>query len=389
MKKSLSESSYIVQTKTLIRPSTHIMCALSGGQDSILLFTILLHLKKVCNLKISVVYCNHFWQLQNMYTVTEIWKFTFLFQIPTCLFFAEDKLQSEANARVWRQKKFCRSLEFSHSYTIAMGHTASDRIETALWHIARGTSPKGLLSLQPSREFKSNQFTRTSDQLPCFFKQDQQNINNIESDWKSGFQQKSINKTTSQFFWNRPFKRYFSQYEDIRVLNKAFINRTDVKISSRYERVCLKKRKNFHTEIPTISGNFGIIRPLYEFHRCDVNFIVNQNNLPYITDRTNQNTIFTRNRIRSEILPLLRYFINRQIDLHLYTYLKINEVQQTFLESILRTLIESYCNIPKSIELLLQLPEALQSECIYRIVKSYTTRQISILQINNLRSLMD
>jgi tRNA(Ile)-lysidine synthase TilS/MesJ len=299
-------------------------------------------------------------------------------------------LQSEASARVWRQNKFCRGLEFVHSYTIAMGHTASDRIETALWHIARGTSPKGILSLQPYRELKANQFTRTSDQLPFFFKQqDQQNIDNIEYVWKPKFQQKSINKTTSQFFWTRPFKRCFSPYEDIRVLNKTFVNYTDVKISSRYERVRRKKQKNFHTEIPIISGNFTIVRPLYDFHRCDVNLIVNQNNLPRITDRTNQNMIFTRNRIRSEILPLLRYFINRQIDLHFYTYLKINEVQQTFLESILRTLIESYCNIPKSIELLLQLPEALQSECIYRIVKSYTARQISLLQINNLRSLMD
>jgi tRNA(Ile)-lysidine synthase TilS/MesJ len=389
MKKSLSESSYIVQTKSLIRPATHVICALSGGQDSILLFTILLHLKKVWNLKISVVYCHHFWQLQNMYTVKEIWKLTFLFQIPICLFFAEDKLQSEASARVWRQNKFCRSLEFFHSYTIAMGHTASDRIETALWHIARGTSPKGLMSLQPYREFRSHQFTRTSDQLPFFFQQDQQNIDKIEYVWKPEFQQKSLNKTTSQLFWNRPFKRCFSPYDDIRIFHKAFGNYTDVKISSRYERVCCKKKKNYNTEIPTIFGNFGIVRPLYDFHRCDVNLIVSQNNLPRITDRTNQNMIFTRNRIRSEILPLLRYFINRQNDLHLYTYLQMNEVQQTFLETLLRTLIESYCNIPKSIELLLQLPEALQSECIYLIVKSYTARQISILQIKKLRSWID
>ena len=146
MKKSILDSTYIVHKKTSILPSTQIICALSGGQDSILLFSILLHLKKIWNLQIIVLYCQHFWQVQNMYTVQEIWKLTSLFQVPFSFFFAEYQIQNESDARVWRRKKIYRSAEYFQSDTIAIGHSASDSIETALWHIARGTSPKGLVN---------------------------------------------------------------------------------------------------------------------------------------------------------------------------------------------------------------------------------------------------
>jgi len=160
MKKSLSQSSYIVHKKTLFCSSNNIVCALSGGQDSILLLLILIHLQVTFNIKLQVIFCNHFWQIQNFYTIFEIWKLMFIFQIPVNFFFVEQTILNEEKARIWRQKNFSRSSEFFQSQNLILGHTGTDIIETALWHLVRGTSPKGLISLQPQRKLKSTDFTR-------------------------------------------------------------------------------------------------------------------------------------------------------------------------------------------------------------------------------------
>lgn len=460
MKKSLSESSYIVHKKALISPSTCVICALSGGQDSVLLFFILIHLKKIWNLKIVVVYCQHFWQLQNLYTIEEVWKLTSMFQIPVCFFFAEYKLQNEATAGVWRQNKFCRSAEFFSSDTIVIGHTASDNIETAIWHIARGASPKAFVSLanpvifnkgssfpspgaysalQTQREVNKLQiikFPRSSAFNNPNFNEESQlytkclpkhDVHTPQTQRKQIMWPKSINKTTGNFFTYKCLNKFLVPPQAPTVLKK--VTRSHISISLRSmenktvgsyspssnlmtrnengatsnlidRRRSDKNKKIFchPSSLRDASRNPAqwivpnnpikscfIIRPLTDFHRCDVNLIVSRNNLPHITDKTNQNMIFTRNRIRSEVLPLLRYFINERSDLHLYNYLQMSRTQQDFFETILKILVESYCNIPKSIRSLLQLPESLQSECIYQLMKSYTSRQVSRLQIKNLR----
>lgn len=376
MKKSILGSTYIVHKTTSILPSTTIICALSGGQDSVLLFSILLHLKKIWNLQIIVLYCQHFWQVQNMYTIQEIWKLTSLFQVPFSFFFAEYQIQTEADARVWRHKKIYRSAEYFQSYTIAIGHSASDSIETALWHLARGTSPKGLVNRKSDSKLAFEYFARTSRNQ--IFSMSEKSRSQTSQTIEQGLINKQpINKITHSVLSSRSFKKSTKEFTRT-LLNKS----VNVKNYTKYEKL---EGQNYYSHVLVLFEPITIIRPLSEFHRSDITLIVSQNNLPYITDRTNYNNKFTRNRIRSEILPILRYSINKQIDFHLYTYLQGNIIQQNFLQAVLRTLIESYCNTPKSIDGLLHLPNALQSDCLYEIVKTYVGRQVSILQIKNLK----
>ena len=398
MKKSILESTYIIHKKTLILPGTQIICAFSGGQDSVLLFSILLHLKKIWNLRISVLYCQHFWQIQNIYAIEEVWKLTSLFRIPFCFFFAERPLQNESSARVWRYYKFYRSAEYFQSCTIAIGHNASDNIETAIWHIARGTSPKGLVNFKPYSKFNFQRFARTSGNRRFNTNPPLSNvILHLEQDAASdqkGQQlgqvlrkKQSINKITNSLLWNRSLKNYFVQSQPVKTPKTILLRKIkNVVRNHKYER---SMKKYFYSHIVSTVEPVKIVRPLCDFHRSDITLVVNQNNLPYITDRTNKNMTFTRNRIRAEILPVLRYSINKQIDFHIYTYLQITGIQQIFLETIIRTLIESYCNTPKSIQGLLHLPMALQSQCIYEIVKTYIGRQVSIFQMENLRANME
>ncbi len=49
-----------------------------------------------------------------------------------------------------------------------------------------------------------------------------------------------------------------------------------------------------------------IVRPLLCFSRADIDGFVAENHLPYVDDHTNSETLFLRNRIRLQLIPLLR-----------------------------------------------------------------------------------
>lgn len=55
--------------------------------------------------------------------------------------------------------------------------------------------------------------------------------------------------------------------------------------------------------IPPVRGK--IIRPLLEVVREDIDRYIEENALPYVEDETNAETVYTRNRLRHELLPLL------------------------------------------------------------------------------------
>lgn len=55
--------------------------------------------------------------------------------------------------------------------------------------------------------------------------------------------------------------------------------------------------------IPPVRGN--IIRPLLAVDRAEIDRYIETNNIPYAEDETNQDTVYTRNRLRHELLPLL------------------------------------------------------------------------------------
>jgi tRNA(Ile)-lysidine synthase len=65
---------------------------------------------------------------------------------------------------------------------------------------------------------------------------------------------------------------------------------------------------NFPSPSPLGERGTGILRPLLTIPRADLLAYLATLNQPYRTDSTNADTAFTRNRIRAELLPLLRTF---------------------------------------------------------------------------------
>ncbi len=54
-----------------------------------------------------------------------------------------------------------------------------------------------------------------------------------------------------------------------------------------------------------LNNKVEIVRPLLCITRAEVEEYVKENNLPFVTDQTNQDDIYTRNWVRHELLPLL------------------------------------------------------------------------------------
>ena len=134
----------IITKQNLIKPREFILVTISGGQDSICLFFILLQLKRQWKWNFGVLYCNHFWQINAFYTSSIILNLSFLFLIPTYLSLPSENIFSEKKSRNWRYYQFKR-LSFFYKYgIITTAHTATDRIETTFFQLIRGTGTRGL-----------------------------------------------------------------------------------------------------------------------------------------------------------------------------------------------------------------------------------------------------
>lgn len=69
--------------------------------------------------------------------------------------------------------------------------------------------------------------------------------------------------------------------------------------------------------IPPVRGN--IIRPLISSSRADIEAYCRENGLNYVTDSTNLSREYTRNKLRLDVLPVLRE-INPSLDMSLYGF---------------------------------------------------------------------
>ena len=144
--------------KQIIKPNMFVLLAISGGQDSSFLFFLLLHFQNQWNLKFHLLWCNHLWQNESFYTMEHIFKLANFFQIPIYLVITEITVFSEQTARKWRLNTFQRIGFYSRATSILNGHTASDRIESALLNLLRGSGSEGLQNFDYQKNLKINKW---------------------------------------------------------------------------------------------------------------------------------------------------------------------------------------------------------------------------------------
>lgn len=148
------------EKKCPLWPSKHVVVALSGGADSMALLNVLLHWPKEC-LKISAVHVHH--GLRGEFADRDE-KFVrdycashnvelLVFHEDVAAFAQENGLSLEEAGRRVRYLRFEEARERLGAHEIVTAHTASDRAETVLMRIIRGTGVDGLNGIAEQREY--------------------------------------------------------------------------------------------------------------------------------------------------------------------------------------------------------------------------------------------
>ncbi|NJN75927.1 MAG: tRNA lysidine(34) synthetase TilS [Synechococcaceae cyanobacterium RL_1_2] len=130
---------------------SRILIALSGGQDSLCLTKLLRDLQPHWSWFLAIAHCDHGWQgdqgiADHVKSLAEG-----VFELPYYLRYGHEIKETEAAARAWRYEtlqEIARGEDFGFVVT---GHTQSDRAETLLLNLLRGSGAQGLGAMAPVR----------------------------------------------------------------------------------------------------------------------------------------------------------------------------------------------------------------------------------------------
>ena len=168
----LNSMENFIQEQNLIPPGSHVLCAVSGGADSICLLHALYQLRGKLGFSLSAAHYNH--QLRGEESERDA-RFVEQFVrlccggqrlpggrvLPAVRLYSgsgdvaaqarQDRAGLEETAREMRYAFLRRTAQAAGCDRIATAHTANDNVETILFHLARGSALRGLGGILPQR----------------------------------------------------------------------------------------------------------------------------------------------------------------------------------------------------------------------------------------------
>ncbi len=135
----------------VLPPATRVLVAVSGGQDSLCLCDVLHRLRPRWGWQLGIAHCDHGWRADSRDNARSIQNMAEHYGYPYHGVAAEHLPQNEATARQWRYQALTKIAEQYNYQIITTGHTASDRVETFLFNLWRGSGLAGVVSLSPDR----------------------------------------------------------------------------------------------------------------------------------------------------------------------------------------------------------------------------------------------
>ena len=138
----------------LLPPRQSILIAVSGGQDSVALAGLLSGLQAKWDWRLAIAHCNHRWATREDEAAFQVERLAKLLNLPFFLRTADVPPRGEAGARQWRYAQLQAIAQQADFATVVTGHTASDRAETLLHNLARGSGLDGLAALSWQRPFE-------------------------------------------------------------------------------------------------------------------------------------------------------------------------------------------------------------------------------------------
>ncbi|WP_017318782.1 tRNA lysidine(34) synthetase TilS [Mastigocladopsis repens] len=145
-----------IRLRQLFERNQRLLVAVSGGQDSLCLIKLLLDLQPKWGWHLGIAHCDHRWRPDSQANASHVenlaknWDLSFYLQT------ANEPLKSEAAARNWRYQALSAIACENQFNCIVTGHTASDRAETLLYNLIRGTGADGLQALTWKRLLDSD-----------------------------------------------------------------------------------------------------------------------------------------------------------------------------------------------------------------------------------------
>ncbi|MBD6618639.1 tRNA lysidine(34) synthetase TilS [Komarekiella sp. 'clone 1'] len=136
-----------IRSRHLFEHKQRLLVAVSGGQDSLCLIKLLLDLQPKWEWHLGIAHCDHRWRSDSQANANHVEKLAKTWDVSFYLETANQSLTSEAAARNWRYQALSAIAQVNNYQYIVTGHTASDRAETLLYNLIRGTGADGLQAL--------------------------------------------------------------------------------------------------------------------------------------------------------------------------------------------------------------------------------------------------
>ena len=152
------------QNKSLLPSNSTLLLAISGGQDSMALLKLITDLTRLYQWHIEIWHGNHQWHSKSkeIEEKLKLWCLNNKIEFDSNKANKEEVLNEE-KARDWRYKNLiikAKLLSSNKKYPpckrILTGHTATDRAETILMNLARGTDLIGLSTLKENRALEND-----------------------------------------------------------------------------------------------------------------------------------------------------------------------------------------------------------------------------------------
>lgn len=147
-----------IRSRHLFQRHQRLLVAVSGGQDSLCLIKLLLDLEPKWGWYLGIAHCDHRWRNDSEANANHVEKLAKSWGVSFYLETATQPLNSEAAARNWRYEALTAIAKVNNYQYIVTGHTASDRAETLLYNLMRGTGADGLQALTWQRPLTGDIF---------------------------------------------------------------------------------------------------------------------------------------------------------------------------------------------------------------------------------------
>ncbi|MEH2005946.1 tRNA lysidine(34) synthetase TilS [Nostoc sp.] len=164
-----------IRSRHLFERNYRLLIAVSGGQDSLCLIKLLLDLESKWGWDLGIAHCDHRWRSDSQANAHHVENLAKTWGISFYLETAIAPVNSEAAARDWRYQALSAIAKANNYQYIVTGHTASDRAETLLYNLIRGTGADGLQALTWQRPLTTGimlvrpllEITRTQTEQFC------------------------------------------------------------------------------------------------------------------------------------------------------------------------------------------------------------------------------